>query len=235
MCATRAARAARAALGASGRSAGEGRVACVAPRCTVPAGRHGAPTAARRTQSRVAGAAAGWRRAGSALTARRAPKAGSSLGQAPKAGPPAPAPPTGVLLHEAHGLKLLHDVADQAAAGLLKVLGLAAAGLVAAAELDAQLAHAEALAHVDLARDGRCGGGGGWGAAVSGSRSAAATRRLPRGSGLPHARALRRLPARRAAARFGALPPAPGAAARFSVFQAPWLPGSLVGDSPARM
>lgn len=60
-----------------------------------------------------------------------------------------------VLLHEADRLELLHDVADEAPARLLEVLGLDAAGLVAAAELDAQLADAEALADVDLAGDGR--------------------------------------------------------------------------------
>jgi hypothetical protein len=61
-----------------------------------------------------------------------------------------------VLLHKAEALERLEDVADEAAAALGKVLGLHAAALVESAILDAQLAHTQALADVQLAQQGRC-------------------------------------------------------------------------------
>lgn len=71
---------------------------------------------------------------------------------------------TCALLQVAEALKLLHDVADEATAGLLEVLWVHALPLVAATKLHAQLAHTEALANVHLAQHG------GW--AAAGARQA---------------------------------------------------------------
>lgn len=63
---------------------------------------------------------------------------------------------------------LLQDVANQAAGGLGKVLGLGAASLVEATVLDAQSTHAQALADIDLAGDRGCACKGGTNACMSG-------------------------------------------------------------------